>query len=93
MLLNLPTDSSQNTVPDIELARRKLDWEPRIPIEEGLTRTLRYFEERMRMENRAYPFMSSGRDYVKRESDRLRLGRRSGRDDRLSGVLGRGGLL
>ena len=58
MLLNLPTDSSQNTVPDIELARRKLDWEPRIPIEEGLTRTLRYFEERMRMENRAYPFMS-----------------------------------
>ena len=43
---------------DIELARRKLDWEPRIPIEEGLTRTLRYFEERMRMENRAYPFMS-----------------------------------
>ena len=58
VLLNLPTDSSQNTVPDIELARRKLDWEPRIPIEEGLTRTLRYFEERMRMENRAYPFMS-----------------------------------
>ena len=58
LLLNLPTDSSQNTVPDIELARRKLDWEPRIPIEEGLTRTLRYFEERMRMENRAYPFMS-----------------------------------
>ncbi len=45
-------------MPDIELARRKLDWEPRIPIEEGLTRTLRYFEERMRMENRAYPFMS-----------------------------------
>jgi len=33
--------------PDISLARRLLGWEPRIPLEEGLKRTVAYFRSRL----------------------------------------------
>ena len=57
-LLNLPSESSQSSIPDIAYARRRLGWEPLVPIEEGLTRTVRYFEKRVRAESRTYPFLS-----------------------------------
>ncbi|MBE5870361.1 MAG: SDR family oxidoreductase [Lachnospiraceae bacterium] len=41
----LPSDDPMQRRPVIELAKKELDWEPTIELEEGLTRTIRYFEE------------------------------------------------
>lgn len=41
----LPADDPRRRCPDIRLAREKLDWEPRVPLETGLARTVEYFEE------------------------------------------------
>ncbi len=40
----LPQDDPKVRRPDISLARRMLDWEPRIPLREGLKKTIEYFE-------------------------------------------------
>ncbi len=40
----LPQDDPLQRCPDISLARSLLDWEPKVPLTEGLTRTVRYFE-------------------------------------------------
>ncbi|MBF0180197.1 MAG: SDR family oxidoreductase [Magnetococcales bacterium] len=40
----LPTDDPRQRRPDITLAREQLDWEPRIALEEGLHRTIAYFD-------------------------------------------------
>lgn len=39
----LPEDDPKVRQPDISLARRVLGWEPRIPLEEGLRRTIEFF--------------------------------------------------
>ncbi len=39
----LPSDDPKQRRPDISLARRVLKWEPAIPLEEGLKRTVAYF--------------------------------------------------
>ena len=39
----LPVDDPKVRRPDITLARRKLKWEPKVPLEEGLKRTIAYF--------------------------------------------------
>ena len=44
----LPADDPRKRQPDIELAKKVLDWKPRIPLEEGLTKTIAYFEEFLR---------------------------------------------
>ena len=41
--LPLPTDDPKVRRPDITKARTILGWEPRVPLEEGLTRTIDYF--------------------------------------------------
>jgi UDP-glucuronate decarboxylase len=41
----LPEDDPVRRRPDITLAREKLDWEPKVPIQEGLVRTIEYFRE------------------------------------------------
>lgn len=41
----LPQDDPQRRKPDITLARTCLDWEPRVPLMEGLARTIEYFRE------------------------------------------------
>jgi UDP-glucuronate decarboxylase len=41
----LPSDDPKQRCPDIGLARKRLNWEPTIPLEEGLTRTVEYFRE------------------------------------------------
>jgi UDP-glucuronate decarboxylase len=41
----LPSDDPAQRCPDIALARTRLKWQPRIPLEEGLKRTILYFEE------------------------------------------------
>jgi UDP-glucuronate decarboxylase len=40
----LPSDDPQQRRPDITLAREKLGWEPRASLEEGLLRTIEYFD-------------------------------------------------
>lgn len=41
----LPADDPLQRQPDITLAREKLGWEPTVQLEEGLTRTIRYFDQ------------------------------------------------
>ncbi|MFQ5877215.1 MAG: UDP-glucuronic acid decarboxylase family protein [Acidobacteriota bacterium] len=43
----LPTDDPKVRQPDISLARRTLGWSPRIPLDRGLRRTIRYFRSRI----------------------------------------------
>ncbi len=40
----LPQDDPMQRCPDITLARRLLDWQPGVPLDEGLRRTIAYFE-------------------------------------------------
>ncbi len=44
----LPADDPTQRRPDISLARRHLDWEPHIKLEEGLAKTIAYFENELR---------------------------------------------
>ncbi len=43
--LPLPADDPQQRRPDISLAKKVLDWEPKVPLEEGLERTVTFFRE------------------------------------------------
>jgi UDP-glucuronate decarboxylase len=45
----LPSDDPVRRRPDISLAREKLGWEPKVPLEEGLARTIAYFREKLGM--------------------------------------------
>ncbi len=41
----LPQDDPRQRKPDITLAKQKLDWEPTIPLRQGLQRVIDYFKE------------------------------------------------
>jgi dTDP-glucose 4,6-dehydratase len=41
----LPVDDPRQRRPDITLARKKLGWEPKVPLEEGLRETIEYFKQ------------------------------------------------
>ncbi|MBK8285847.1 MAG: SDR family oxidoreductase [Ahniella sp.] len=41
----LPADDPTQRQPDIRLARERLGWEPTVALDEGLTRTIRYFDD------------------------------------------------
>jgi UDP-glucuronate decarboxylase len=43
----LPQDDPKQRQPDISLAKKELDWEPIIKLEQGLKSTIRYFEDLM----------------------------------------------
>ena len=40
----LPNDDPRQRQPDITLAKQKLDWTPKIPLEVGLAKTIKYFD-------------------------------------------------
>ncbi len=40
----LPTDDPMQRCPDIALAKTKLGWQPTVPLEEGLVKTIEYFQ-------------------------------------------------
>ena len=40
-----PIDDPRQRQPDITLARKELGWEPKVQLEEGLTRTIEYFDQ------------------------------------------------
>lgn len=42
--LPLPSDDPTQRQPNISLAKKELDWEPKIMLEEGLMRTISYFQ-------------------------------------------------
>ena len=42
---DLPTDDPKHRKPDIGKARSELGWEPKLPVEEGLKRTITYFDK------------------------------------------------
>jgi UDP-glucuronate decarboxylase len=44
----LPFDDPKRRKPDITMARKELDWEPQVPLEEGLKKTIPYFESLLR---------------------------------------------
>jgi dTDP-glucose 4,6-dehydratase len=46
----LPQDDPQVRQPDIAKARKVLGWEPQVPLEQGLARTIEYFREKLRKE-------------------------------------------
>ena len=41
----LPEDDPQRRRPDIALAKKLMDWEPSVTLDEGLDRTISYFRE------------------------------------------------
>ena len=43
----LPADDPKQRRPDITLAQKVLKWEPKVPLEEGLQRTIAYFKPRV----------------------------------------------
>jgi UDP-glucuronate decarboxylase len=42
---DLPRDDPRQRRPDIALARKAIGWEPAVPLETGLRRTVSYFEQ------------------------------------------------
>ena len=42
----LPQDDPKQRRPDISLARKELGWEPKISLEDGISRTMKWFSER-----------------------------------------------
>jgi len=47
----LPKDDPRQRNPDISKARKVLNWEPRMPLREGLAKTISYFDELLKVEN------------------------------------------
>src|SRR4030095_3765168 len=45
--LPLPEDDPKQRQPDISRAQKLLDWNPTIPLNEGLRKTVAYFKERV----------------------------------------------
>ena len=43
----LPSDDPNRRKPNIDLAREKLDWQPKIDFTEGLDQTIAYFQEKL----------------------------------------------
>jgi UDP-glucuronate decarboxylase len=47
----LPKDDPTQRKPDISMASRRLDWEPQVRLEDGLVKTISYFEEVLKRRN------------------------------------------
>ena len=43
----LPEDDPRKRKPDITLAQKKLDWQPTIPLRDGLLKTIDYFRSKL----------------------------------------------
>ena len=47
LFVELPQDDPKQRQPDISLAKRVLDWEPKVELNEGLMRTIDYFRDEL----------------------------------------------
>jgi UDP-glucuronate decarboxylase len=45
--LPLPEDDPKKRKPDIAKAKKIIKWQPKIPLEEGLIKTIGYFQEKI----------------------------------------------
>ena len=45
----LPADDPRQRKPDISKAKKALGWEPRVPLDKGLDKTIEYFKKRIRV--------------------------------------------
>ena len=45
---SLPTDDPERRCPDITLAKKILNWEPKVSLEDGLEKTIEYFIEKLK---------------------------------------------
>jgi UDP-glucuronate decarboxylase len=45
----LPSDDPRQRRPDISLAQKELDWEPKVALEDGLRETIDYFRHRLEL--------------------------------------------
>jgi dTDP-D-glucose 4,6-dehydratase len=56
-------DDPRQRKPDITLAQKELDWKPTIPLDEGLDKTIAYFEKFVKhpdiLKSSAYFFMQN----------------------------------
>ena len=43
----LPQDDPKQRQPNISLAKEKLGWQPIVPLDEGLARTIHYFRQQL----------------------------------------------
>jgi hypothetical protein len=72
----LPHDDPRQRPPDIELAKATLDWSPTTPLEEGLAKTIAYFEGLLREAASAGRFttdcalVSSARVHIKADAEK-----------------------
>jgi UDP-glucuronate decarboxylase len=41
----LPQDDPRQRRPDIALAKKEIDWQPKVTLEDGLKETIRYFKD------------------------------------------------
>lgn len=46
--LPLPTDDPMQRRPVIDLAKKELGWEPKVHLEEGLRKTIKYFDQALK---------------------------------------------
>jgi len=44
----LPADDPTQRQPDITVAKSKLDWTPKVPLREGLGKTIEYFDGKLK---------------------------------------------
>jgi UDP-glucuronate decarboxylase len=74
---SLPTDDPKQRQPDISLAKQKLDWKPKISLEDGLKETINYFKKMMDLQSQ---FISIGKKTVETSmaEDRLAVVERAG---------------
>jgi UDP-glucuronate decarboxylase len=47
----LPSDDPVRRQPNIDIARKELDWSPKVPLRDGLQRTIDYFDNLLRKQN------------------------------------------
>ena len=45
----LPSDDPTKRRPDISLAKKELDWEPKIELDEGLDKTIEYYSNLLKL--------------------------------------------
>jgi UDP-glucuronate decarboxylase len=51
VFLPLPQDDPTQRKPDIALAKAQLGWEPKVPLEEGLVKTIDYFKRLLQVKD------------------------------------------
>ena len=70
----LPSDDPRQRQPDITLARNELGWQPKVSLEEGLNKTIEYFDTLLKVSNRL-KYVEFGRGNRRKGAGNRRLAR------------------